>query len=85
MSGAAWEHGTQYGYDTKGCRCEECRGANAASWRRKAANRAAREAPEQPHGTLNAYNNYGCRCSECRAANAVRSQRVRDAAKSVAS
>lgn len=54
----------------RGCRCSECRAANAA---RSLHRRSRGEAPEQAHGTRGGYNNYGCRCAPCTAANSAAS------------
>ena len=55
------EHGTRSRY-TGGCRCTECRAANAA----KARAMKGKEPPQ--HGTRSAYANFGCRCDDCRRA-----------------
>lgn len=59
------EHGTESRYG-RGCRCEACKAASAAS-RRK------RRATPNPavHGTATSYGN-GCRCDECRQAATAR-------------
>lgn len=67
------EHGTTTGYNTHGCRCDQCRAANAAYSRslaaRKRAGEPVRECSRAPitHGTTRGYNR-GCRCDDCRAA-----------------
>lgn len=55
-------HGTRARY-CRGCRCEQCRAANAAY------DRALRARAGLPaHGKRSTYTQ-GCRCDECRAAN----------------
>ena len=59
-------HGTCSAY-TNGCRCDQCRRANATyqdSWRRK-----QRAIPAWAHGRESTYTNYACRCNLCKAAN----------------
>jgi len=56
------EHGTRARY-RRGCRCDSCRGANAAYDRKL---RARAGLPE--HGKRSTYT-AGCRCDPCRAAN----------------
>lgn len=58
------DHGTRARY-SRGCRCELCRGANAAYDRELRA-----RAGLPVHGTRGGYQK-GCRCDECRAANAA--------------
>lgn len=55
-------HGTCYGYNSLGCRCDECRSARLDYDRE----RSQGESPS--HGTLTGYVNFRCRCAECRAA-----------------
>ena len=66
------------GYTNLGCRCAECRAANAESNRLGRERRAAQLAADpksHPHGIYSTYTNYGCRCAECRAANANHARR----------
>lgn len=61
-------HGTANAYNNHGCRCQDCRNANAAyhrAWRKRV--RAA-PVPNYIHGTIHGYNGYGCRCDRCREA-----------------
>lgn len=61
------QHGTRTGY-YYGCRCADCRSANAANSR---ANRAmGRTVRPDQHGTLTGYE-YGCRCQRCKDAKAA--------------
>lgn len=58
------DHGTRRHYG-RGCRCDQCRGANAA-YDRELRARAGLPA----HGTRSTYTG-GCRCDPCREANTV--------------
>ncbi len=64
-------HGpTLDGTEGKGCRCDECRGANSvwsASSRHKRGQRKGELLPEA-HGKDSTYINWECRCADCRAA-----------------
>lgn len=60
-------HGTSGGYTNHKCRCDECRAAWAAAFKRWRHSRQGR-CPDTAHGTDNGYLNYGCRCDECKAA-----------------
>lgn len=67
LPGGDPRHGLN-GYVNFGCRCVECRAANAA---RTAYGRRARGnllVDDPRHGTTNAYNNFSCRCDACRSA-----------------
>lgn len=68
------EHGTIARYRSRihGCRCEECRRANAEHQ-----NRLRGEEPPN-HGTYSGYINYGCRCKACKEAHraTVRARRA---------
>ncbi len=57
-----WQHGTNYGYDKRGCRCDPCRDAGRA--RRVAQQEEYRKRPIPAHG-LTAYTTYRCRCRVC--------------------
>jgi hypothetical protein len=66
---SAAQHGTHTKY-LRGCRCEECRRANAA---RYAAGRSARVEVgigpgDKRHGRASTAINWGCRCEQCLAA-----------------
>lgn len=52
-------HGTMARYG-RGCKCEECRKANADKTKRLIGSRPTR------HGTRTAYFTRGCRCDQCR-------------------
>lgn len=71
-SGAALTvHGRRSTY-VGGCRCDECRRANADyQWALGRRRRRALAADPSivEHGTPSTYTNWGCRCDECRAAN----------------
>jgi hypothetical protein len=57
-----------------GCRCEECRAANAArhkAWRRRTCRNPA-SADRAGHGKASTYNNHGCRCTGCTDAHMAR-------------
>ena len=68
---SAADHGSASTYDNHGCRCDECRAANAA---RHAAARKRRKVDlgagraVVPHGKASTYANWGCRCAACTAA-----------------
>lgn len=59
----AIKHGTTGGYTNRGCRCQECRDAQAAYSRAYKARRKA--AGDFDHGTITAYASWGCRCRSC--------------------
>lgn len=63
------KHGTFLAY-RKGCRCDDCRAANAEHSRRRRANAKAdpSRADRAGHGNANTYRNHGCRCGPCCAA-----------------
>jgi hypothetical protein len=58
-----YRHGTTYSY-THGCRCDDCRAANAKPHRRRR-ERGQRMDGTIPHGTNGGYSNYDCRCRPC--------------------
>jgi hypothetical protein len=60
-------HGTAYAYNTKGCRCDECRTAASARGKASNAKRRERGLPEgdSRHGTYSGYVNWSCRCRPC--------------------
>lgn len=58
-------HGTRYGYQKRGCRCDDCREWNAGRWDRYAKRSFQRmERGSLTHGTATAYRS-GCRCKTC--------------------
>lgn len=60
------EHGTSHAYTRRGCRCGQCREANALRQRERNRGRQARLATaEVPHGTASTYSNWLCRCVPC--------------------
>ena len=64
------EHGTLSRY-AKGCRCDDCKGANrerTRAWRRA---HATVDTQAIPHGA-SGYTNYGCRCETCTDGHRVR-------------
>lgn len=66
----------------RGCRCDQCRAANAEMHRRWRVNAAARaDALGVSHGTTARYTNYGCRCDQCREANRLRLRTYRTEAR----
>lgn len=68
-------HGSYYGYNRQGCRCRECRAANAEyhrSYRRRRRDALRAGRADVEHGTTDAYNNDGCRCEACKKAQAKR-------------
>ena len=67
VAGPDAEHGTQREYQ-RGCRCQECRTANAEYKRadREAARAEGLPEGDERHGTLRGYDYYGCRCPDCR-------------------
>lgn len=69
-----YDHG-QAGMYARGCRCQECKDANARRCRQQRQDRAANPAAADRagHGKASTYNNYGCRCEKCTRANAARS------------
>jgi hypothetical protein len=65
------KHGVYSTYVNKGCRCSQCRAANAAyhrDHRRGAYLRMVRGEVSPEHGHYATYINFMCRCDECRAA-----------------
>lgn len=62
------EHGTEWGYSKRGCRCEECTRWNRLKARRQKAdrNRRLKDDPSVvEHGRASTYGNWGCRCEPC--------------------
>lgn len=70
--GMAPQHIAQCGSMTKyrnGCRCEDCRKANAAHARKERARwRERGQLPASGAHNVSTYRNYGCRCDVCKAA-----------------
>ena len=62
----ALKHGLRGTYVNHGCRCEECREANALYARRF--RMKYRPYSYLQHGKNSTYLNYRCRCEDCRAA-----------------
>lgn len=69
-------HGTRNGYVNLGCRCTDCRRANAVGVAKRRTERRRSNIPV-PHGTENGYMNYRCRCDACRVAHRTYSQGLR--------
>lgn len=69
-----YEHGDPAKY-TQGCRCAECRDANAARCRSQQRRRVSdpEGADRAGHGNASTYQNYGCRCRPCTDANTAKS------------
>jgi plasmid replication initiation protein len=65
-------HGTVSRYSNGGCRCSECRRANAAS-HRDLMERYKAEGGRGEHGTSYRYDT-GCRCDACRKAHNEKSR-----------
>jgi hypothetical protein len=62
--------GSGHTYTNYGCRCDECRKANARRYqRRKAERQVLVDTGQIPdtveHGSAATYNNWGCRCRRC--------------------
>jgi hypothetical protein len=67
------KHGAASTYD-HGCRCQDCRDANAQRhkrWRLRAAHNP-QGADRAGHGKAGTYNNHGCRCEPCTQAHMAR-------------
>jgi hypothetical protein len=60
-------HGNTTSY-RKGCRCDECKAANTASYMKWKRSRSPKHIPHHVHGTLGGYTNYYCRCDRCKTA-----------------
>lgn len=60
-------HGTYSAYKNHGCRCDECKAANASRTQDfRAMRRAKPKDPTDPrHGKATFYDNHGCRCQLC--------------------
>jgi hypothetical protein len=56
-------HGTRSRYNSRQCRCEDCRLANREYLR---LHPKPASIPNHLHGTTNAYTHLGCRCDSCR-------------------
>ncbi|MFE6126678.1 hypothetical protein ACFQ6Q_00175 [Streptomyces sp. NPDC056437] len=65
-------HGRVGGY-RRGCRCDECRAANARAQQNSKARRSADPAAidRAGHGKATTYVNYGCRCDPCKHAGSI--------------
>jgi hypothetical protein len=65
-SGALLKHGgSGSAYANYGCRCDECKAANAARVQRRARERTSEEPAPDSHGKDSTYKNWGCRCEAC--------------------
>jgi hypothetical protein len=64
-------HGTYYGYQGYGCRCDLCMDAARANYKKGQIDRMSRvnTLPPEKHGNASTYLNWGCRCEPCRKAN----------------
>jgi hypothetical protein len=73
-------HGTRSRYEWDGCRCIDCRAANAAYYQEWC--QRPRDPADLRHGEASTYRNYACRCVPCREANTqkCRDYRLRQAA-----
>jgi len=71
-------HGENRGY-LRGCSCDACRAAHAATARRSRDRLSRVPATQVPHGTRNGYVNYVCTCDPCTEANTayIRAYRAR--------
>lgn len=67
MSEAIQHGGSGHAYANLGCRCNECRGANAERVKRRRLERTLEpKDPNDPrHGKATFYINHGCRCDPC--------------------
>ncbi len=67
------KHGAIVTYNYWGCRCDDCRKANADRMRESiAANAKLKKLPKDlPHGRTTTYNYWRCRCNECTAAHSA--------------
>lgn len=63
----SWSHGTRWGYEGHGCRCDECKRAHADHVLLQARRKGRPEKKTARHGTRSKYVK-GCRCQPCRAA-----------------
>jgi hypothetical protein len=68
-------HGSLGMYGNHGCRCAECRAANAA-YQRELMARYKREGGRGEHGTSYRYDT-GCRCDACRRAHNEKSRKTK--------
>lgn len=60
------QHGTYSHYTNHGCRCDECRKANAKA-RHNLHQRFLNNEVVVKHGDDSTYKNWGCRCDACAA------------------
>jgi hypothetical protein len=72
---ATTKHGTPNAYVNYGCRCAECRAANAA--RQADARRRRAATGSMRHGKVSTYDNYLCRCAKCYAAKSAENAAAR--------
>ena len=78
------EHGVLSTYTNHGCRCDECKAANAIYHRRRRRERSESDVAPREHGTEATYVNYRCRCDACREARNAACKRRYHARKEVA-
>jgi len=86
-------HGIRYTYTHKGCRCPDCRAANAKYKREKVRyNRDLTASsslaflhaylsdalPSITHGITNSYDWWGCRCKDCTEAHGKKDREYRE-------
>ncbi len=57
--------GSGTAYANYGCRCDECKQANAERALRRRKARLKEEPPPGSHGKYTTYSNWGCRCEFC--------------------
>ncbi|MDG4763619.1 very short patch repair endonuclease [Solwaraspora sp. WMMD406] len=69
-------HGTVSAYRGSGCRCQECKSANAV-YQRQLRNKYRSEGGRGQHGTDYRYRT-GCRCDACRSAHAAEDRAYRE-------
>lgn len=63
--------GSGNAYANYGCRCDQCKAANAARVRRRSHERDASTLPPEAHGKYTTYTNWRCRCEKCKIAGAA--------------
>ncbi|WP_157186525.1 hypothetical protein [Nocardia jiangxiensis] len=96
MTKKQWQHGSYYGYNKKGCKCDPCVEAGreyAETWRQRHLESRVLihgrlvSTTLKIHGTCNGYTNFGCRCISCTAANTeavLRNRRKKNDSKAAA-
>lgn len=78
-----WQHGTQYSWVSKKCRCGPCVEANDERNERRRQTRGTagtryKKSAELVHGQDITLYRKGCRCSDCRKLNAQRARELRN-------